>query len=175
MQLLEEVEQERDELRLEVEALQAALELASAETSGPGSVYEALVAFAERDPGGIVLLPAAFESAQRASFRRPHRAQEVLEAIGELGEAYHSGTLDTDFESFLRFRGVKLGYTSSNVREMFPDDYRRVYGNRTVELSDHAKVGTRSPNLFRVYWYRDEVSRTLVIGHVGNHLPNKMT
>jgi hypothetical protein len=176
VELLEEVEQERDELRREVEALQAALELASAETSGPGSVYEALVAFAERDPGGIVLLPAAFESAQRASFRRPHRAQEVLEAIGELGEAYHSGTLDTDFESFLRFRGVKLGYVSSGVRKMHPDEYTRIHGGRTIELSDHAKVGTGPPtNHFRVYWYRDEETRTLVIGHVGNHLPNKMT
>jgi|FLYL01.1.fsa_nt_gi hypothetical protein len=177
--LLEEVEAERDELAREVEALRrevARLSGGSTDRPPPRSVGEALARVAELEVPGLVILDSAWESAADASFRRPERALEVLEAVAELARAYHQGSLTTDFRSFLAERGVKLGYVTAQTRSRWPDHYRREYRGRVVELSDHAKVGTRSPqDHFRVYWYRDSERRELVVGHVGDHLPNRMS
>ena len=125
-------------------------------------------------PGALTVVAIATRTGDLPGFsKQPDRALEVLEAVAELAEAYHTGSLKQDFVSFLAQRGVKLGYVSSQVRRRWPQDYQRSYGGQTVELSDHAKVGAGSPeNLFRVYWYRDETERRLVVGHVGNHLTN---
>src|SRR5690606_6395648 len=66
VELLEEVEEQRDGRRRELEALLAALALALGVVSGPEVVFIALVAFEERVPGGIVLLPVVFEPSQLA-------------------------------------------------------------------------------------------------------------
>jgi hypothetical protein len=180
--LLEEVESERDELRNEVESLRREVDRVILESKGepvvlpPASVSEAVAQIAGRGTPGLVLLDSAWESAATASFRRPERAMEVLEAVAELAEHYHRGSLEQDFRSFLAQRRVKLGYVSASVRNRWPNDYQRRYDGRTVELSDHAKVGAGTPGeTFRVYWYRDEQERKLVVGHVGNHLTNRMT
>lgn len=182
LELLEEVESERDELRRETESLRTEIERLVAEARGestvppPSSISEALALISERSVPGLHILDSAWSSAANASFRRPERALEVLEAVAELAEAYNTGDLEDDFRSYLSERGVKLGYVSSIVRGRWPQDYQRSYDGRTVELSDHAKVGTGSPeNHFRVYWYRDDENRVLVVGHVGDHLTNPQT
>jgi hypothetical protein len=130
----------------------------------------------EQDHPGLVVLEDAWDSAAKASFRRPQRALEVLEAIAALADVFHDKSLDSNFQAFLADRGVRLGFTSVQTRTRWPHNYKRTYKGRSIELSDHAKVGTGSPgDHLRVYWYRDEEERLLVIGHVGDHLANAMS
>lgn len=177
VELLETVETERDELQRETVSLRQEIERLELEAQGEptvpplSSISDALARVAEECGPEIEILDSAWASAAVASFRRPDRAFEVLQAVADLAKAYHWGELQEDFRSFLSGRGVKLGYVSLHVRSRWSQDYQRSYRGRIVELSDHAKIGTGTPeNLFRVYWYRDEEERVLVVGHVGNHL-----
>lgn len=169
--LVEELEAERDDLRHELKALREELSQGASTSVAPRSVGEALARVAEGPTTGLVILPQAWDSAAEASFRNHARALEVLEAVAELATAYHSGSLTTDFKTFLGERGVQYGTESATTRRRWAQDYQRTYEGKSVELADHAKVGTGTPeNHFRVYWHRDQERRSLVIGHVGNHL-----
>lgn len=49
------------------------------------------------------------------------------------------------------------------------------WNGRTISIEPHAKIGTEAPNLLRVYYASLEHERLLVIGHIGDHLPNHTT
>lgn len=137
----------------------------------PASVAEVVTQF--QPHADLVLLPAAHRSAKASVFRRPSDVRDALEELSaavEAGAHHAPGGLAASFSdsSFQYAAGI-----SETARKKFSDHYTRDYEGRKILLEPHLRLGAGSPeHCLRIYWCVDKETGKVVVGHVGEHLPD---
>lgn len=127
-------------------------------------------------PDYVVYLPEVEESIQEfSSYQSPRRLYEALTAVADAASAWRNGGLGSGFGDFFSSRGYEYSSNNpaANARKTKRHYQRRVDGV-VVTMEPHLKVdqSTSPDQCLRVYWYRDESSQKLFVGHVGRHLPD---
>jgi hypothetical protein len=124
----------------------------------------------------VAYLPSAASSVEAFDgYKSPRRLYEALTAISDAAEAWHQGTLGIGFGQFFADRGYEFSKNNpSALAKKTKSHYQRQYNGDSVLMEPHLKVdqSTTPDQCLRVYWYRDDTARRLVIGHVGRHLPD---
>jgi hypothetical protein len=147
----------------------------------PATVLEAVERAAEQCPH-LRFAPRAFESAAESPFSRPQLILENLVRLDELAEAYLQGDLgervaDVAFRKRLAWRGG----ISERTRTRYGRDYEFAYEGRTYQLGPHVRLGSGAGAgaIARIYLCLhpgdDELERSVIVGHVGRHLPDSTT
>jgi len=192
---VEQLEDERDQLTDENAALRASFAefsrfTSATETSGtpqdtasalrhPQTVREAVDRAAAQFPRTLRFLESAIRSADDSPFKRPSEVFEALEALdavagewqagnGRLGKTWGDALVDYGFELKETISDQTLG--------RYRSDYTFTDGIRQLVCDKHITLGKKTPDTcLSIHWYRDDGSRTLIIGHCGRHLPNMST
>ncbi|HEY3546287.1 MAG TPA: hypothetical protein VGK17_09360 [Propionicimonas sp.] len=124
----------------------------------------------------VVFLPECDESVTAfSSYASPRRFVEALTAVSDASEAWNDGTLGQGFGRFFADRGYEFSKNNpAATARKTRSAYRRRYDGNVVVMEPHLKVdqATSPDQCLRIYWYVDEDSRKLVIGHIGRHLPD---
>ena len=120
----------------------------------------------------LIFLPEAFASAAESRYADPERVLANLLLMEQIADDWNSGELtDGPHGAFQqRCSGYRPGI-SGTAAAMYPEDYRRDYGDRQVQLGPHIARGTGPATaVLRIYWYVDAERKRIVIGHVGRKL-----
>lgn len=130
----------------------------------------------EEAPDCVVYLPEVETSiADFQSYRSPRRLYEALTAVAECATAWRDGSLGSGFGEYFSSRGYEYSKNNPAARaRKTKRHYQKRVNGATVTMEPHLKVdqSTSPDQCLRVYWYRDDESRQLFIGHVGRHLPD---
>jgi hypothetical protein len=154
---------------------------APADEAAPATVLEAVERAAERAPH-LRFAPRAFESAAESPFSRPQLILDNLMRLDELAAAYLQGDLgerlaDVAFRMRLAWRGG----ISERTRTRYGRDYDFAYDGRTLQLGPHIRIGSGAGAgaIARIYLHLhpgdDDLERSVIVGHVGRHLPDSTT
>jgi hypothetical protein len=154
---------------------------APADEPAPATVLEAVERAAERAPH-LRFAPRAFESAAESPFSRPQLILDNLMRLDELAAAYLQGDLgerlaDVAFRMRLAWRGG----ISERTRTRYGRDYDFAYDGRTLQLGPHIRIGSGAGAgaIARIYLHLhpgdDDLERSVIVGHVGRHLPDSTT
>jgi hypothetical protein len=187
VQIVEDIERYRfrEERIDEVEAWKEAIAIDEAPEpridDGFDSVSDAVDAALRKfgsSGSALVFLPRAIESAEASTFRRPDQVYRVIEALYEVANdwARSTGGMGTSF----RERMVALGFDEKPCSDLTMSRYRKHYhadyDRRWIPLSFHVTLGSRNANTcLSIHWHRDEMTRKVVVGHCGRHLPNTLS
>jgi hypothetical protein len=121
----------------------------------------------------VIILPAARRSANSSVFRRPLDARTALEAVVD---AVAAGGVTGPGGLERALTGAPFRYASgvsATAHNQYRASYEREYNGRTVLLAPHLKLGAGSPEFcLRIYWYVDAEEGKVVVGHIGEHLPD---
>jgi predicted nucleic acid-binding Zn-ribbon protein len=147
----------------------------------PADVLSA-VQTAERLLPHLTFAPRAFESAADSPFGRPVLILENLERLDQLAERYLEGDIGGKV-SELAFRlGLNWrGGISERTRTRHGKEYSFTYAGRTFELGPHVRIGSGqgAGAIARIYLALHpgdaELPRSVIVGHVGRHLPDSTT
>jgi hypothetical protein len=124
----------------------------------------------------VVYLSGADESIQRfTEYRDPHGLYEALQCVSRAADAWNDDTLGNGFADYFRHAGYEFSARNPAARTRKNRGHYQVeHQGRSIVLGPHLKVDqSAAPDqCLRIYWYQSPDDRTLVIGHVGRHLPN---
>ncbi|MDZ4055991.1 MAG: hypothetical protein U1D69_03345 [Polynucleobacter sp.] len=135
-------------------------------------LYPQRVAFSDR----------ARKSAKTAAFNQSRRLNDAWRLLWHMANTLYDlyfnsegVNVEAEFENRSGF-GLTLkegSQTRANRKLMAlrEDDWN----GRAISIEPHAKIGTEAPNLLRVHYASLEHERLLVIGHIGDHMPNHTT
>ncbi|NUJ88832.1 hypothetical protein HOW07_12525 [Plantibacter sp. MCCC 1A11337] len=127
-------------------------------------------------PDNLVFLSEADDSVTAfSSYKSPRRLYEALTALSELVAAWKNDELGTGFGEYFAARGYE--YSKNNpaaTARRTKRHYQRSVDGEVVTMQPHLKVDQASSpdQCLRIYWWRDDATRRLVVGHVGRHLPD---
>ncbi|MDR0838910.1 MAG: hypothetical protein LBN99_04635 [Oscillospiraceae bacterium] len=93
-------------------------------------------------------------------------AEYLANLLGELPEDEMN-----DASSVKYNRGFDVGLVTGTSPEVYHGDYHINYGGAERLLDRHLRVGNRTENLLRVYFFFDKERRLIVIGSLPGHLP----
>jgi hypothetical protein len=182
------IEEERDELSREVYALRVRvdqLQTAMADRGTPESVpipesFEDVEQWVQQYLGGsVVLLPRALRSVKKAEYSEP---ELVYKALLVLGREYRDLRLGRGsqnvLDGLLSDDGMEISATGSLAHLMqWREDYEVNWRGANCFLDMHLKKGTsrESRHCLRIYFFWDEDSDQVVVGHLPDHLTNDLT
>jgi predicted nucleic acid-binding Zn-ribbon protein len=190
--LTEQLHEVHDRLRereREVAELRRALGGTDAEVAAPQELPEdepadvlSAVQAASARAEHLVFAPRAFDSAADSPFGRPALILENLTRLDQLAARYLQGDLgerlsDLAFRLGLNWRGG----ISERTRTRYGKDYRFTYEGRNYELGPHVRIGSGqgAGAIARIYLCLhpgdDHLERSVIVGHVGRHLPDSTT
>lgn len=147
----------------------------------PATVLEAVERSARR-ARHLRFAPRAFESAEDSPFARPGLVLENLDRLDDLAARYVAGDMgekvsDLAFRLGMNWRGG----ISERTRTRYGKEYSFSYEGRTWELGPHLRIGSGqgAGAIARVYLVLhpgdDCIPRSVIVGHVGRHLPDSTT
>ncbi|MDX6650302.1 MAG: hypothetical protein QOJ97_2253 [Solirubrobacteraceae bacterium] len=147
----------------------------------PATVLEAVERASERLPS-LRFAPRAFESAEDSPFARPGLILENLARLDELAARYLEGDMgekvsDLAFRLGMNWRGG----ISERTRTRYGKEYSYTYESRTWELGPHLRIGSGqgAGAIARIYLTLHpgdtDLPRSVIVGHVGRHLPDSTT
>nr|MDQ4040947.1 hypothetical protein [Actinomycetota bacterium] len=147
----------------------------------PATVLEAVERAARRSRH-LRFAARAFESAEDSPFARPGLVLENLDRLEQLAERYVEGDMgekvsDLAFRLGMNWRGG----ISERTRTRYGKEYSFTYEGRTWELGPHLRIGSGqgAGAIARVYLVLhpgdDRIPRSVIVGHVGRHLPDSTT
>lgn len=180
---LKDVARERDQLQKEKEQLRIAYAHSPGQRQGSASppliesVFDAVVEAA--DLPHTEVLDTATDSALRSQSNRGPDLYKVFEALDSLAAQYRLG-LGKGAREWLREQLPDVPYEyASDLSDTTTGKREQDYTFGGIFMPKHLKFGGghNTKNLLRVhfeYEFDDEAPR-LVIGHVGEHLPNEMS
>lgn len=177
-ELLAVAELEAQRTREDLNGLLAAFDQAVASAAPPIHEPAAVVASlndavrqAKASCQHLVFLDQALDSAERWVFRRPDVVLRAFLTLDSLAAGWQRGELDQPWLVAALAAGVPWKPAiSETARQQYREDYVRTYDGQEVLLGPHLSWGNTNANAVRAYLYIDEHHRTLVIGHVGEHL-----
>jgi predicted nucleic acid-binding Zn-ribbon protein len=147
----------------------------------PGSVLEAVELARERCPH-LVFAPRALESAADSPFGRPGLILENLERLDQLAERYLEGDIGGKVSELAFSLGLNWrGGISERTRTRHGKEYSFTYEGRSFELGPHIRIGSGqgAGAIARIYLALHpgdaELPRSVIVGHVGRHLPDSTT
>jgi hypothetical protein len=130
------------------------------------------------DGSALVFLPRAIESAESSTFRRPDQVFLALKALYDVASDWRTRTegLGTSFRDQMRQLGFDERPCSDLTMKRHRKHYHASYGVREIPLSLHMTLGSRNANTcLSIHWCRDDLTRRVVVGHCGRHLPNTLS
>lgn len=126
----------------------------------------------------ITLLPRAARAAKKGVFSD---IRLVCDCLGLLADSYRRmrlGQLSRDeFETACGRLGVELSLTGQSSIAKYSSDYTAMYGGARREFDLHLKKGTDrdARNCLRIYFFWDQDSEQVVVGHLPGHLTTEAT
>jgi hypothetical protein len=125
----------------------------------------------------LLLLPRALRGLKKAEY---NEVQTVAKALRYLGSEYWelragSGTREASIDA-ARNLGVEVAPTGDQATlRQWREQYEVSWGSERCFLDTHLKCGSsRDPrNCLRIYFFWDEDSNQIVVGHLPNHLTNE--
>jgi hypothetical protein len=138
----------------------------------PQSVREAVEIAATRCPN-LVFTQSAYESADESQFSSPKDVLADLLLLQDVALEWASGTMSGDFRN--AFNGRHSNFRSGisqTAATQYGADYTVTYDGQSVQLGPHLCRGGvgAPPTILRIYWYKDDAGKKLVVGHVGRKL-----
>jgi hypothetical protein len=147
----------------------------------PASVAEAVDLARERCRH-LVFAPRALESAADSPFGRPGLILENLQRLDKLAERYLEGDIGGKVSELAFSLGLNWrGGISERTRTRHGKEYSFTYQGRTFELGPHMRIGSGqgAGAIARIYLALHpgdaEIPRSVIVGHVGRHLPDSTT
>lgn len=135
-------------------------------------LYPQRVAFTER----------AHKSAKAAAFNQSRRLNDAWRLFWHMANTLYDlyfnsegVNIEAEFQDRSGF-GLTLkegSQTRANRKLMALREDE--WNGRAISIEPHTKIGTEAPHLLRVHYASLEHERLLVIGHIGDHLPNHTT
>lgn len=182
-----EIEDENLRLKYEAEALKGKLDKKEATSiddlllrtmaSIPKTVFESLKLASEFFAERLIVLPQAFESAEKHSSGDADEAWRILRGLALemynilfFGENQQQGAIDDEFYAKTGFK-VSFRDTKATKNHASYKKKRTVsYQGRDIDISPHVKgkSGNRNETL-RVHFASDHTNRKIIIGHCGAH------
>jgi hypothetical protein len=138
----------------------------------PTSVREAVDSAAETAKH-VIFTQSALESADESQFSKPLQVLEDLLLLDKVAGEWASGVMRGDFrQAFEGRHGQFRGGISQTAATEYRKDYEVTYNGETVMLGPHlCRGGVGAPStILRIYWYKDDSTKKLVVGHVGRKL-----
>jgi hypothetical protein len=182
------IEEERDEMRRQVYALRARIDHLQSAIVSRGSVestptpdtLDGVEDWVQQHLGdGLVLLPRALRSLKKSQYLE---VPKVYEALILLGRDYRNLRLQRmaadEMERTALEMGFEISSTGSHASLMqWREDYEVVWRRENRLLDMHLKKGTaREPrHCLRIYFFWDEDTEQVVVGHLPDHLCNDLT
>jgi len=119
----------------------------------------------------LVFLDQAQQSADRWQYRRPDVVYRALRRLDRLAGAWRRDELSQGWLTAAKAAGLPWKPAISvTARNQYRDDYVRTWDGREVMLGPHLSWGNTAANCVRAYLYIDDQTRTVVVGHAGEHL-----
>lgn len=138
----------------------------------PETVREAVEIAASRCPD-LVFTQSAYESADESQFGSPKDVLGDLLLLQDVAQQWASGTMGGDFRNAFdgRHSNFRSGI-SQTAATQYGSDYTVSYNGTTVQMGPHLCRGGvgAPPTILRIYWYKDDATKKLVVGHVGRKL-----
>lgn len=136
------------------------------------STVEEAVHRAASEAENVVFLPGAYESARESAYPNPQQVLEDLRVIIKVAKKWRDGELRGGFKSAFKEEPVRyLEGVSKTAETRFRSDYEISVGGRSELMGPHLRRGVGSPNsILRIYWFVDNETRQLFVGHVGRKL-----
>lgn len=130
----------------------------------------------------LTFAPRAYESAADSPFGRPGLILENLERLNELAERYLDGDIGGKVSELAFSLGLNWrGGISERTRTRHGKEYSFTYEGRTFELGPHVRIGSGqgAGAIARIYLALHpgdaKLPRSVIVGHVGRHLPDSTT
>lgn len=142
--------------------------------------YEDLEEWAARYCAGrLVVLPRALRAAKKSEFRDVGLVAKGLHLLAREYQALKSGTgTQEEFEKARQGLGMDVSPTgNAALLKQWAEEYEVPWGGERRLMDMHLKRGTsREPrNCLRIYFFWDDESNQVVVGHLPGHLTNDAT
>ncbi|MHB8687544.1 MAG: hypothetical protein ACYDB4_10165 [Candidatus Dormibacteraceae bacterium] len=123
----------------------------------------------------LVFLDEAQQSAAGSPYQPAAAVYTILGRMNEIARRWSASEITPPLDPHFRDAGlVHSNDISTTSKIKFGAHYERTYEGRTIMLGPHVKRGRGSPRrCLRIYYWRDETKRRIVVGHVGRHLPTQ--
>ena len=129
--------------------------------------------------GRLVVLPRALRAAKKSDFKDVERAARGLYLLAREYRDVKAGLgSQTDMEQARQALGVEISSSGNEaLLKQWAEEYEVVWCGERRFLDMHLKRGTsREPrNCLRIYFFWDEESEQIVVGHLPGHLTNDAT
>lgn len=175
----ERVAQANYNLRARISLLesQSSLRERSQEPSWP-SRYEEMESWAAQHLGGrLVLLPRALRGLKKAEYGDVVGVAKALRYLGGEYWAFRAGSASRDVSlEAAKLLGLEVSPTGDRATlRQWREEYEVLWGSENCFLDTHLKRGSsREPrNCLRIYFFWDDDSTQVVVGHLPNHLTNE--
>ncbi|HPU31096.1 MAG TPA: hypothetical protein PK184_00185 [Phycisphaerae bacterium] len=193
---IEELTEERDQLKADLEAQKAAWgeyqafmaneaqsddaqtreQRDAAKDVGLKSVRAALNKAKADFEDTLQFLESAEKAADESPFKNPDRVYELFEALAQVAMEWreNKGNLRRSWKDALAELGFEYkDKVSQTSKTKWADDYTFTYNGRKLVFEQHITIGAKQPDkCLSVHFYRDDANLVLVIGHCGRHLTN---
>lgn len=142
-----------------------------AEEHVPTTVVEA-VEIAEACCPDLVFTQSAYESAHESQYENAQQVLDDLRVLQQVAHLWASGAMNGDFKTEFESRPVTFrSGVSQTAHSTYQADYAITYRGQKVLMGPHLRRGVGAPStILRIYWYKDDEDKKLVVGHVGRKL-----
>ena len=126
---------------------------------------------AERSAGGS----SAYASARESKYPDPRQVLRDLRAVGRVAAKWVAGELPGGFKGGFATEPVTYREgISQTAATRYRSDYEIEYAGGKVMMGPHLRRGVGAPEaILRIYWYCDDATKQLIVGHVGRKLRDK--
>lgn len=145
----------------------------------PALTLDQLQSWADRHSDRIVILPRALAEARKSTYENPERVYAAFDFLAHSYPDLKCGGADW---AKLKLRAAQIGiFVGGSVDPsragMQGEEYFVRYGGRSRFLDQHVGAGTSrdSRYAFRIYFFWDNDSQRVVVGHALSHLSNRFT
>lgn len=131
-------------------------------------------------PQRLAFTERAYKSARDAAFNRSRRLPDAWRLLWHMATTLYDLYFNSERVNVVAEFQDRSGFGLDLTEGRMTRDNRKLmalredtWQGRRILIEPHTKIGTEAPNLLRIHYASLESERLLVIGHVGDHLPNR--